>query len=40
MPMSDAYNILLVTNSMGPIAHWSGNGRLVINEGGLEVTAG
>jgi hypothetical protein len=40
MPFSSTYNILVVNNSAGNIAQWSGNGRLYINQGGLEIAAG
>jgi hypothetical protein len=40
MPFSSTYNILVVNNTAGNIARWSGNGRLYINQGGLEVAAG
>jgi hypothetical protein len=40
MTSSSAYNLLLLENADGVRTHWSGTGRLYLDAGGLEVTAG
>jgi hypothetical protein len=40
MPSSPAYNIMLANSTTGPIMHWSGDGRVYFDKGGLEIVSG
>lgn len=40
MHADPAYNIWVAVNADGSMGHWSGNGRLYIDVGGLEVVEG
>lgn len=39
-PAASTYNIWGARSSTGSMGYWSGNGRLIVSQGGLEITSG